>query len=132
MSLTYDAGQRSVDLVLLPSKVLSRTLKDLQRRGVMPTTHDETLVVVEVLRQEVEKRAAIEKAEPVQLRYIRELFAEADEDNSGTVSFQLLLLMHILERDIVPFSFCSTWKNYHIFWCMAHGYTSVGCLCRLT
>ena len=85
LSLTYDAGTKSLDLVLLPSKVLNRTLKDLQRKGVVLPSNDETLVVVQVLRQEVEKRAAIQKAEPVQLRYIRELFAEADEDQSGLV-----------------------------------------------
>jgi len=104
MSLTYDAGKKSVDFVLLPSKVLSRTLKDLQRRGVMPTTRDETLVVVEVLRQEVEKRAAIEKTEPVQLRYIRELFAEADEDNSGTVSLSFLQHIRRHQREVAPYS----------------------------
>jgi hypothetical protein len=88
LSLTYDAGKKSLDIVLLPSKVLSRTLKDLQRRGIMPPTDDETLAVVQVLRQEVEMRAAIQKAEPVQLRYIRELFAEADEDQSGLVDLR--------------------------------------------
>ena len=48
----------------------------MQRRGQLGADADETTVVVDSLRAAVERKATAQKAEPVQKRYIRELFAQ--------------------------------------------------------
>ena len=88
MSLLDGKTSKSLDLVVQPSKELSETMRELRKQNWVTPYEDEMHIVVQTLRREVERLAAINQAEPVHQRYIRKLFAEADVTKSGTVTLE--------------------------------------------
>ena len=80
LSLAWDGGVRTLDLVLMPSPLLKKKLRPHGRRNSIGAelADDETSLVVAALRIEARHRAAAMRQEPAQRRFLRELFSEAD------------------------------------------------------
>jgi len=80
LSLAWDGGTRTLDLVLMPSPLLKKKLRPHGRRNSIGAelADDETSLVVAALRIEARHRAAAMRKEPAQRRFLRELFSEAD------------------------------------------------------
>jgi hypothetical protein len=85
LSMYDNTTKKSLDVVVQPSKLLLRTVLELRKKGLIMEKEDEMALVVETIRNEVERRAAILQAEPVHQRYVKKLFEEADLTKKGTV-----------------------------------------------
>ena len=92
LSMYDNTTKKSLDVVVQPSKLLLRTVLELRKKGLIMEKEDEMALVVETIRNEVERRAAILQAEPVHLRYVKKLFEEADLTKKGTVIPALLCI----------------------------------------
>lgn len=82
----WDTGKQSLDMVIKISQVLEKRIEDCKLKNECGMKdQDVHSILVAALRWKVDQLSKLLHHEPVEARYIRELFEEADDDRSGSV-----------------------------------------------